>query len=415
MEAIRSRTTGRRALVVYAGASAVLALHVVTRAIISPRAGTGAADHLTAALVPLLLLLGAAVLFPRLRPVWQAAVALVLGILTLAGGLTALNSVGGGMSRWTGILLVPAGAALVGLGVRQLWRARRRDGHRILRALLIAVVIVVGAYVVVLPVSMAIMATNRPAEPVADVGDADLGRAAEAVSLRTQDGLTLRGWYVRSQNGAAIVTFPREWTAPQARLLVARGYGVLLLDMRGYGDSEGDPNAWGWGSTRDVEAGVDFLMRQPDVRDGRIGAIGLSVGGEQVLEAAASDPRIKAVVSEGAGERSVRESLVRGVRGWPAVPSMAVQTAALSVLSGRTPPPSLLDVVGRISPRPVFFIYAAHGGGGEELTPEYYAASGLPKHLWMVPGSGHTGGLRAQPGEYEQRVGGFFDEALLGD
>jgi len=30
-----------------------------------------------------------------------------------------------------------------------------------------------------------------------------------------------------------------------------------------------------------------------------------------------------------------------------------------------------------------------------------------------VPGSGHTGGINARPKEYERRVIGFFDRALL--
>jgi hypothetical protein len=33
----------------------------------------------------------------------------------------------------------------------------------------------------------------------------------------------------------------------------------------------------------------------------------------------------------------------------------------------------------------------------------------------VVPGSRHTGGLRASPAEYERRVVGFFDDALLDD
>jgi hypothetical protein len=31
-----------------------------------------------------------------------------------------------------------------------------------------------------------------------------------------------------------------------------------------------------------------------------------------------------------------------------------------------------------------------------------------------VPGSGHVGGIDARPTEYERRVSGFFDDALLG-
>ena len=48
------------------------------------------------------------------------------------------------------------------------------------------------------------------------------------------------------------------------------------------------------------------------MNDGRIGGIGFSVGGEMMLQAAASNAGLRAVVSEGAGVRSVREHLLRG-------------------------------------------------------------------------------------------------------
>jgi fermentation-respiration switch protein FrsA (DUF1100 family) len=232
--------------------------------------------------------------------------------------------------------------------------------------------------------------------------------------VRTADGLDLAGWYVRSHNGAAVISYPtRKGKLPQARMLVRHGYGVLLLDMRGYEGSEGAPNAFGWGATRDVDAAVAWLRRQPDVRGGRIGGFGFSVGGEQLLEAAAANTGLRAVVSEGAGERSVRETLVYGPRGWLSLPTAAVQTAALAVLSDTAPPPALTDVVARIAPRPLFLIYAGHGGGGEELTPDFFRAAREPKELWKIPEAGHVGGLDARPAEYERRVVGFFDHWLL--
>ena len=53
-------------------------------------------------------------------------------------------------------------------------------------------------------------------------------------------------------------------------------------------------------------------------------------------------------------------------------------------------------------------------GGEVERQPKYYAAAGQPKQLWTVPGAKHTGGLKAQPAEYERRVVDFYDRALLG-
>jgi uncharacterized protein len=84
------------------------------------------------------------------------------------------------------------------------------------------------------------------------------------------------------------------------------------------------------------------------------------------------------------------------------------------VFSDDAPPANLNDLVERIAPRPVFFIYAAKGQGGEELSQDFYESAGQPKAVWEVPEGGHVGGLEAMPREYEQRVIGFFDGALLG-
>ena len=72
--------------------------------------------------------------------------------------------------------------------------------------------------------------------------------------------------------------------------------------------------------------------------------LGFSVGGEMMLQAAASNSGLRAVISEGAGARSIREDLLRGPRGWFALPEAAFQSAALAVMSG-TPPPPALDPV----------------------------------------------------------------------
>ena len=335
------------------------------------------------------------------------ALALVWG--GLAGAATVQE--GPSVGLMTGLLLIPAGIALVALGGQLLWRSRKHDRLRYLRPVLYLIAGLLVAYWVVLPLGIAAYATHRPRVWVAATEEMPDYRE---VTLTTRDGLELRAWYIPSENGAAVVTFPRETTVPHAVMLAEAGYGVLMVDMRGYGDSEGDPNAFGWGSSEDIDAAVAYLGSRPEIEPGRIGGLGLSVGGEQMIEAAAANDALAAVISEGAGERSVAESLIRGPKGWLAVPAMAVQTAAVAVLSGDVPPASLGDLAADISPRPVFFIHAENGGGGEELNPDYFQAAGEPKELWQVEDSGHISGITAQPEEYEQRVIGFFDRWLLG-
>ena len=220
-----------------------------------------------------------------------ASIELAFGVFGLGIGIAVparhavLDSPSG--DDWTGFLAAAAGATLLVLGIATLWRTRRAGPTRLRRyarrAGLGLAGVVVAAYVVA-PVTFAFAITHKARTPVSAK---DLGRPYESVSFRTSDGLTLRGWYVPSRNGAAVIAFPgRSQPAEHARMLAQHGYGVLLFDRRGEGESDGDANVLGWGGWRDVVAAVDFLERRPDVERGRIGGIVLSVGGELMLEAA---------------------------------------------------------------------------------------------------------------------------------
>jgi hypothetical protein len=188
---------------------------------------------------------------------------------------------------------------------------------------------------------------------------ANLGAGYEQVAFTTSDGLKLKGWYVPSRNGAAVVAFPgRRGPQKQARMLVRHGYGVLLFDRRGEGESDGDPNAFGWAMDRDLKAAAAFLQRRPDVEANRIGGIGLSVGGEMLLQAAAESKVFRAVVSEGAGARSIRENLEKP-KTFGGLTELGVSltlTAGTALFSNHMPPPNLKHLPARIAPRSVFFI-----------------------------------------------------------
>ena len=237
------------------------------------------------------------------------------------------------------------------------------------------------------------------------------------MKFTTGDGLELEGWYVPSRNGAAVIAFPgRNGPQKQTRMLARHGYGVLLFDRRGEGESEGDPNSWGWGGGKDVKAAIAFLQHRPDVDPGRIGGIGLSVGGEMMLETAAETDDLAAVVSEGAGARTFSEDMDQDLPGTEKAlgsPLSAFKTASVAVFGNHWLPTNLKDLVGKIAPRPLFLIAAPNSPHGEDLNRGYYEAAGEPKTLWEIPESKHVGGLEARPEEYERRVVGFFDEALL--
>jgi uncharacterized protein len=426
--ASRAWSSGRRLLVVAgvgrnevtlaAGALVAIVLHVLDDNFVQSQPGTSAGDHLVSGLVPGAALLVVAALYSRLRPGLRGSLAVLLGTFGAVTGIEAVYYLHAGRfsgDDYSGLAAIPAGLLLVCLGARTLWRTRRVEHslwRRSLRRVVLAGAAGVLAYVFVAPFLMSYVLTHSAR---AFVPADHVGAPHEDVAFTTADGLRLRGWYLPSKNGAAVIAFPgRKGSQKPARMLARHGYGVLLFDRRGEGQSDGDPNAWGWAGYRDVDAAVRFLQRRADVEPGRIGGIGLSVGGEMMLEAAAKSRGLNAVVSEGAGERSIREVLdMTGSGKWPSVPSYAALAAGISIFSNHMPPPSLKDLVGRIAPTPVFFIYGEHGQDGERnLNPTYYHAAREPKALWEVPDSGHVGGLDTRPHDYERRVIAFFDRAL---
>jgi hypothetical protein len=396
-------------------ALAVVSLHVVDDNFFQPSPGTSAADHLVSGLVPIGLLVAAGAVYPRLRAGARGSIALLAGFFGILGGTEAVHytrAVGASGDDYTGLLSILAGLLLIGFGAVTLWRSRRTDDQlwwRYLRRVLLVAATFLLAVSVLIPVAIAYVVTHAAR---ATVPTADLGAPYDEVEFTTADGLRLKGWYIKSRNRAAVISFPgRATSQKRAKLLARHGYGVLLFDRRGEGESEGDPNAFGWQGERDIHAAVAFLQRQPDVDPARIGGIGLSVGGEMMIEAAAESADLKAIVSEGASSRSVRDEIANG-SGWQELVGNSVATTATSLFTNNLPPRTLRSLVPEISGA-AFFVYGQRGQPAERpANRAFYTAARGHKALWEVPGSGHIGGTEAQPAEYERRVTEFFDRWL---
>ncbi len=314
----------------------VVALHVVDDNFLQPNPGTSAGDHLVGGLVPLALLVLAGAVYPRLRAGARATIALLAGFFGVLAGTEAFHytrAVGPSGDDYTGLLSIPAGLVLLGLGVVTLWRSRKMSHPlwwRYGRRLLLSAGALLAVPVVLIPFALSYVVTHAAR---AHVPAADLGAPYEEVAFTTSDGLLLKGWYIESRNGAAVISFPgRASSQTRAKMLADHGYGVLLFDRRGEGESEGDPNIFGWQGERDIHAAVKFLQQQPDVDPGRIGGIGLSVGGEMMIEAAAESNALKAIMSEGGSGRSVRDIAANSDGTWQELIGNGIATAATAAL-----------------------------------------------------------------------------------
>ncbi len=80
-----------------------------------------------------------------------------------------------------------------------------------------------------------------------------------------------------------------------AERLTAEGFATLAFDHRGFGESGGRRGHEDTqGKLEDLREAVTLLAAQPDVAE--IAVVGICLGGGYAVRAAASDPRIKAVV-----------------------------------------------------------------------------------------------------------------------
>lgn len=408
-----------RALPVFAVATAVGLLHALDDAVLQRQPGVPLGQHLPALLVVALGAAFALVLFRRSGTGVRAATALVVGALTAVnGGLHVVHvwsaEVSG--SDVTGVAAAAAGVALLVLSAALPFHHRGERRIRPWRRWGVRAAVVgatgLGVLFVVLPVSVGIGQTHLFRDAI---GAPPAG--FDQVGFESSDGLALSGWYAPSRNGAAVVLVnsaggDRLGSVAHARMLRAHGYGVLLYDARGSGESEGTPNGYGWDWDRDVSGALDLLTGRPDVDADRIGALGLSTGADVLLEVAATDRRLGAVVADGATGSSLADLPENDVM---SAVTMAPVFAAVRLFSGTEPGPPLRELAAEVSPTPLLFVAAGGLTGEIPMNRVYADAAREPVDLWGLPDAGHTAAIRDEADAYERRVVGHFDAALLDD
>jgi pimeloyl-ACP methyl ester carboxylesterase len=238
---------------------------------------------------------------------------------------------------------------------------------------------------------------------------------ARDVTFPASDGVALRGWYVPGRSGAAVIVMhgshgTRADATAHLRMLHRAGFAVLAFDARGHGQSAGETNALGWRGAPDVAGAVRFLRSRAGIEPGRIGALGLSMGAEEALRAAADGVPLAAVVADGAGASTSGDAtLAGGERGMLGAVARSVRWLTMreaELVSGDGEPAPLADLVARIHV-PVLLI--ASSATGERATDAAYARLIGPRaHLWYVPDAAHTRALGRHPAAYAAHVLAVF-------
>jgi uncharacterized protein len=356
-----------------------------------------------------LLLLGPRVGGVVLATIGTILTATAVGLLPhlAKNGLTVV-SVGSVVSLLAGIGLLVAGA----------WSALRDAGRpgRIAGVVGLVSVVAFATWVI----APAVAATNV-ADTHIDTTPADLGLPFESVTLTTADGVELAAWYLQGTNGAGVVVrhgagSTRSDVLDQSAVISGSGYGVLVVDARGHGDSAGTAMDFGWHGDLDIAAGTEFLASRDEIDAGRIGVVGFSMGAEEAIGAAANDPLIRVVVAEGATGRQAADkawySDVYGWRGWVQEQAERLQDTVTDLLTDASTPTALRSAVAEASG--IRFLLITAGNVADEARAADHIRSGAPERVavWAVDDAAHTAGYRTSPDEWTRTVISFLDENL---
>jgi len=263
------------------------------------------------------------------------------------------------------------------------------------------------------------------------------GLNSEVVSLRSTDGISLKGLWLPSQGPARAsviiahgLDHTRQVMLPRAAFLVHGGYNVLALDLRGHGESAAQYASPGYLESRDVLGAIQYVHDRGDPAP--IVLLGLSYGAAAVVLAAAQSEDVAAVIADGVypSGAQVFENINRGIassRGMnPGLRVVAfiamcpgIPTAASFVYYARTGiwlGPDLVNVVSyaaRIRV-PILFI----SGTRDWIVPTDQVRSVMAvvpsrvKSLVTIPDAQHDTTFSIAPALYQSAVLNFLDSSL---
>jgi pimeloyl-ACP methyl ester carboxylesterase len=265
---------------------------------------------------------------------------------------------------------------------------------------------------------------------------------AEDVTVRTEDGFTLSGCYLRHRAARrrGVILFGLEfgsnrWAAvPYSEKLRDAGYDVFAYEPRNQGDSDTDPayQPLQWVTDKDVldgKAALAYLKARPDADARGVGIFGISKGGSVGLMLAAEDRAVRCVVTDGAF--ATYTTVVPYMRRWVSIYSQhkRLQGVVPDFFYGSIGLAAMHKVAARRGVRfpwvesavrqlrvPLLMI---HGEADTYIKPAmaqilFAKCKSKVKDLWIVPAAKHNQAPQVEPELYPAKLVAFFDRNLGG-
>jgi fermentation-respiration switch protein FrsA (DUF1100 family) len=248
------------------------------------------------------------------------------------------------------------------------------------------------------------------------------GLPQENLTVNTFDGFKLNCWFVaHKQKAKGTIVYLHGVGdckidgVPFARALFDRGFNIFLYDSRAHGESEGSYCTYGFYEKYDTATVITYLLSRTDVRVGKIGVFGTSMGGAVAIQAAAIDSRIAAVATEGSFT-ALRTIFVDYQKRIIKLPWHFLRNIALMhsqrIAGFKARLVSPLEDVKKVHV-PILII---HGEYDSFIKPEYaqklFEAAREPKQQLIVAGADHTTVWKIGGAQYAETLGNFFEKNL---
>ncbi|WP_199289218.1 alpha/beta fold hydrolase [Pseudanabaena sp. FACHB-1998] len=246
----------------------------------------------------------------------------------------------------------------------------------------------------------------------------------EDVHFSTSDRVEITGWFLPSKlNKKAIILVHGMNSSRTAEFgghfpefaagLNREGFTVLMIDLRGHGQSGNARFTFGITERRDVIAAVNWLKRR-GYQSKAIGVIGVSMGASTAIGATAEDSDIGALVTDSA-YAEVYPVMQQNWSNISRLPNIFLPSTMMfgSWFTGYDLTLSKpVNEIGKIAPRPVLIIHSK----SDPFTPvnqAYVLKSANPRSIyWETSATKHAESYNTNPQTYIRKVSDFFNQNL---
>jgi pimeloyl-ACP methyl ester carboxylesterase len=204
-----------------------------------------------------------------------------------------------------------------------------------------------------------------------------------------------------------------------AGMLARNGINVLLIDLRDVGDSTFEDGRAAIGNEEylDVLGAFDWMTGEKGYAPERVGVAGNSLGGPSAVYAFSEEPRIPAlfVMATFGNLREILDAELQR-NGYPTILTPAAIMAGRLFGGDNLVAHTPTDAMAKATGRKVHIVASRADQRIDYHQSEQLAAAaqaaGADVTLWLVDGAGHVQIPAVYPEEFEQRIVGFFREAL---